>query len=252
MRLRPFFPLIVLLSAAFSARAGFTAQEVMQQVFPRYIAKHQCWLVKPDGVGGDHAYRCMRIAHVNLVRPATGERLYVLASGDTCQKDGTPIEGDATSLSGKVAAFVAEKRNDKPYIVAKNTQFRFGSRGAAPSGWTFQKLGKDYWGWTVESGQFQTGRYEGWQIILAPRGSDIVDLSGLGTIAKEDDSGMFGPPTSMKAHLEWDMSDPQAAIYPIRATVAGDIAGKKIQPKTYSIPFDEKRGIYPRPDWALK
>lgn len=230
------------------AQAELSAEAVMNRVYAGYDKKLDCWQAEDK-----EGRYCMKIEHSAKVDTESGQRLYVLATGDMA--DG----GHANS--GLVGAFVVEEQQGKLAILHADAYMTYGSNGIAPRDWTFVKLGsKDYWGWRGTTGWIGQGYSIAQYAILAPYGKKIRDLAGFnesyddsGACREDSETACANISTSINSSLEIDSSVTDAKVFPLKITVTGKEKGQDLGSKTWVFPFDEKKWSYTQPDsWTLK
>ena len=232
-----------------SAHAEVSSKQVLDKVYGRYDKKHDCWLTMD---AGNNQRYCMKIDRSDKISANTGQRLYVLAVGTAVDDEGKPEE--AHVLSGLVGAFVVEERNGQAEIVAADPKIQMGASGSAPTKWKLTKLGpSDYWGWQNTSGDCHQGYCGSRYSILAPYGKKIRDLAGF--VATFDDAGacINKRCSSIESKLEIDSTQINKKVFPLLITVTGIDKGKKLAPKTWTLPFNPAKWSYIEPkQWPLK
>lgn len=236
-------------SSPASTTSQTIAQSVLNKVYSGYDKKHQCWLV----VDNEQRY-CMKIDKIDSVSTEIGDRLYVLVTGVAVNNEG---ESDTNhAILGLVGGFVIEQRNNRSEIIAGHPKISAGSSGTGPTEWQFVKLGPlDYWGWQNTWGDCHQGYCGTRYSILAPHNKTIKDLAGI--IASFTDEGHCVDEkcnsTTIDSNLEIDATQINEKVFPLMITVSGTNEGKKLTPKTWTIPFDTKKWSYVEPkDWPLK
>lgn len=236
------------------AQAELSAEAVMNRVYERYDKKLNCWHANDK----DEHY-CMKIEHSAKVDTASGQRLYVLATGDMVDEKGEYSGGHANS--GLVGAFVVEEQQGKLAILHADAYMTYGSNGIAPRDWTFVKLGaNDYWGWWGTTGWIGQGYSIAQYAILAPYGKKIRDLAGFnqsyddsGACREDSEAACAKISTSINTSLDIDSSVTDVKVFPLKISVTGSEKGQDLGSKTWVFPFDEKKWSYTEPDnWTLK
>lgn len=231
------------------AQAELSAEAVLDKVYGQRSAKG-CWPTTDDG----QSY-CMKVDHADQRGTATGNRLYLLVTGEAVDAQGEAISAHA--LSGLVGAFVVEEHNGKAELIASDPKIPMGEFGSPPTDWKLSLLGpSDYWGWQNTTGGGNQGVFYSWYVLLAPYGNKISNLADFN--ASYDNTGSCGDKAcerhtgSVDSTLVIDSSKNTEKVYPVQVTVTGTVKGKKLKPKTWTLPFDYKKWTYSKPkDWPL-
>lgn len=220
-------------------------RQLLSKAYGKYNQKFDCWHTVDTDQNGEQKY-CMKLGRIDKVHLDNVSRFYVLALGDIVDDEGNP--SGAHVHTGLVGAFVVELRNSEPVTIASNTAMRIGAFGNAPTSWKFVKLGSnDYWGWQTATGDCHHGECDDQHILLAPYGKDIRDLTGgaIGGSSSDRES------ESISVSLAIDSSQSKAQVFPLLLSVSAEIKGKKLPPKTLTVPFDPKAWKYIMPkDWV--
>lgn len=232
-----------------AAQADISAKAVLDKVYGAYNPQQKCWVTMDES----EQHYCMTIDRTDKRETVTGNRLYVLATGTAVNEKG---EADnAHVISGLIGAFVLEEHNGQTEIIASDPKMPMGTYGLPPTNWRLSLLGpSDYWGWQNTDGAVYQGISGSSHTLLAPYGHTIRNLAGFW--ADFDDSGSCcgdqNTRTNIKTQLVIDTSKNTARVYPLRVTVTGQLNGKKLKPKTWTLPFDFKKWTYREPpNWPL-
>ena len=227
---------------------------ILSRIYDGYDQQNACWRARSETPGG---FCCLKIDRQDRIETASGQRLYVLLAGGCFDSEGKPE--DTHVSTGMIGALAIGIGPNEISILAGDPRMPMGSYGVAPTGWTLVKLGPaDYWGWLNTFGYTGQGRTESVYLILAPYGKRIRDLGGEGRIkAGFDDAGACDeedrcPTTALETKLDIDSLQLDAKVFPLLITVTGQIEGRPIAPKTWTLPFDPDSWTYVEPDdWPL-
>ncbi len=245
--------LISALSLPILAQADLSATAVLDSVYGKHNKRQNCWLTKDEN---DQGY-CMKIDRIDRRNTVTGSRLYILVTGEGVDEKGEPDIIPAPI--GLVGAFVVEEHNGKADIIASDPKIPMGESGIPPTNWKLSLIGpSDYWGWqnTTRTGSWDI--FGTWYVILAPYGHKIRDLAdiigryeNMTTFCQNDNCKRTD--TLIESTLAIDTSKHSEKVYPLRITVTGTLKGKKLKPKTWTLPFNAKSWTYKEPtDWPLR
>jgi hypothetical protein len=235
-----------------SAQADISPEDILDKTYGKHDKQKNCWYAM-----GENSQRyCMKIDQVDKRATASGKRLYLLVAGEAVDEKGEPNGAHATA--GLVGAFVVEEHNGHGEIIASDAHLSIGEYGVGPTGWKLLQLGpSDYWGWQNTAGGGNQGVFGSWYSILAPYGKKIRDLGGF--LASFEDSGRCTnkqcerSSSDLESKLAIDASQPNAKVYPLQITVTGKYRGKKLTPKTWTLPFDTQSWKYVQPeDWLFR
>ncbi|MGB0127918.1 MAG: hypothetical protein WBP72_09790 [Rhodocyclaceae bacterium] len=245
--------LAALLSGPLAAQADVSPKQVLDKVYGNYDKKHGCWIAVDTE--NDQRY-CMKLDRSDKVSAENGQRLYVLVAGDAVDERGEPNGSHASA--GMVGAFVVEQRGNAAEIVSGDAKILAGASGSGPTKWKFVKLGPaDYWGWLNSAGDCHQGYCGSRYVILAPYGKKIRDLAGI--VESYSDAGACGDKrcerksSSLETKLEIDATRIDEKVFPLLVTVSGQDKGKRLAPKTWTVPFDAAKWNYAQPaNWPLR
>lgn len=257
MRPHPGFVLVIVVvmvcaGLVTGTAAEFSAPKVLQSVYGRYDKKHECWMT----TDAENTQRyCMQLDHAEIISTDMGPRLYVLAAGNAVDATGEPDGAHVTP--GLVGAFVVAEQQGQIKILHGKPTITIGASGNAPRQWRFVKLGpSDYWGWYNTSADCHQGYCGSRYVILAPYGNTIRDLAGF--VASFGDGGACGDKrcagriTDLDSTLEVDATQIHTKVFPLRITVTGKDQGKRLAPKTWTLPFNPTTWTYIAPkNWPL-
>lgn len=228
----------------------FNAQHraVIDTFYPAYLEKKQCWIkvVKEDSY--EERY-CMKPAHVERIRADTGERVYLMLAGHVVDEKGE--ENGSHAASGLAGAFILEEGK----VIVSDDAIPVGSWGQAPTDWKLVKLAPtDYYGWETATGDCHFGHCGSRNVILAPYGKGVRNVTGFAT--DYSNAGNCGdgvcPVTELSTEMSFDTTRKDVQIYPIKITLNGQLEDKKLEEITYTLPFDKKGWRYVAPkDWPL-
>jgi hypothetical protein len=242
-----------MLAAPLSAQADVTPKQVLDKVYGNYDKKHGCWIAVDTE--NDQRY-CMKLYRSDKVSAEGGQRLYLLVAGDAVDERGESNGSHATA--GMVGAFVIEQRASGAEMSAGDAKILLGASGSGPTKWKLVKLGpSDYWGWQNSAGDCHQGYCGSRYVILAPYGKKIRDLAGI--VESYSDGGACGDKrcerksSSLETKLEIDSTRLDEKVFPLLVTVAGQDKGKRLAPKTWTVPFDAAKWSYAQPaNWPLR
>lgn len=224
-------------------------QSVLNKVYSGYDKKNQCWIAFDQ----EQRY-CMKIDKINSTSTKMGDRIYVVVAGVAVNTEGEPDINHATL--GLVGAFVIQQHNNRSEIISGNPKIAMGSNSIGPTEWKWVKLGpSDYWSWLNSWGDCHQGYCGTRYAILAPYKKTIRDLSVI--IASFTDEGNCVEEkcnsTTINSSLEIDSTQINEKVFPLLITVTGTNEGKKLTPKTWTIPFNTEKWSYLEPkNWPLK
>lgn len=236
-----------------AAHAELSPKKLLEKVYGGFDKKHDCWLAMDSE---NNQRYCMKFVRSDKISSETGQRLYVMVAGDAVDNEGTPNGSHVTA--GLVGAFVVEEKNGQVEIVAGDAKIPMGASGVAPVKWKFIKLGaSDYWGWQTTWGDCHQGQCGSRYSILAPSGKKIRELAGFAAEFSNGGACMDKRceinSASIESKLEVDATRINEKVFPLEVTVSGRDKGKKIAPKTWTIPFNSAKWSYLEPkDWPLK
>jgi len=245
-------PILAAFGLAFSAQAEMAPEPILDKAYGKPNKASGCWMATDK----DGQRYCMKIDHAEPRDTVSGRRLYLIVTGHALNEKGEPEDSHASS--GLVGAFVAEEQQGQTVLLASNAKIPLGSYGEAPKDWGLRLLGpSDYWGWVNTSGDGNQGVFASWHKILAPYGKSIRELGNIP--ASFDNEGACGDKrcerstTSLESTLDIDANQTSQRVFPLRVTVTGNLKGKPLAPKTWTLPFDSQRWSYVLPaDWPFK
>lgn len=245
--------LAALLAAPLSAQADVSPKQVLDKTYGNFDRKHACWIA--IDTENDQRY-CMKVDRTDKVSAEGGQRLYILVAGEAVDERGEPNGSHASA--GMVGAFVVEQRAGGAEIIAGDPKILVGASGIGPTKWKLVKLGPaDYWGWLNSAGDCHQGYCGSRYVILAPQGKKIRDVAGI--VESYSDAGACGDArcerksSSLETKLEIDATRIGEKVFPLLVTVTGQDKGKKLAPKTWTVPFDTAKWSYAQPaNWPLR
>ena len=225
-------------------------RKFMEQTYGQYDATHSCWTTDHESQG-----YCMTVARMDRVKADTGERLYLLATGQAIDEGGEP--DSSGFLSGIAGAFVFELKDSGTELVASNLAQYIGSRGSAPDQWKLVKLARsDYYGWQATWGDCHQGYCGSRLAILAPFGKNIkdiadftVDYSNDGACGSQD---CLDGKSTIETTVAFETASTDSDIYALLLTFNGMLNGENQDGTEYRLEFDRKEWRYVVPgDWPL-
>ncbi|WP_295400917.1 hypothetical protein [uncultured Thiocystis sp.] len=250
---RPFAGALLgaLVVATSMVSADPAVDSILSRIYDGYDQQNACWRARSETPGG---FCCLKIDRQDRIETASGQRLYVLLAGGCFDSEGKPE--DTHVSTGMIGALAIGIGPNEISILAGDPRMPMGSWGTAPTDWTLVKLEPaDYWGWLNTLGYTGQGRTESVYMILAPYGKRIRDLGGIK--AGFDDAGAcveedHCPSTALETKLDIDSLQLDAKVFPLLITLTGQIEGRPIAPKTWTLPFDPDSWTYVEPDdWPL-
>ena len=178
-----------------------------------------------------------------------GHKYYVLLTGH-----GVPR---CRACTGMFGAFVFEWQNGQWEVTSSAPHVLDGTSGEPATSWRPIRLDNaDFWGWIAHhSGGSWHGHHYKWAKIHAPHKDKIIPVfkwtttyNYAGTWYQNRPEGKQHPEeTDLEMDIHLDYPPENANIYSLKATISGKVKGKKIKPKTFTIPFDEKEWKYKPP-----
>lgn len=246
------FLLAVAVCPPLVVHAEITPKQVLDKIYGNYVRKNACWIT--IDTENDQRY-CMKIDRADKITADGQVRHYILAAGEAIDENGEPNGAHVTP--GMIGAFVLEERGNSAKILAADPKIVIGASGNPPTGWRLVKIGPaDYWGWQNTTGDCHQGYCGTRYAILAPHGGKIRDLAGF--VASYSDGDACADKhcermsAALESKLEIDSSDLSAKVFPLLITVSGQDRGKKLPPKTWTVPFDTTKWSYTEPKkWPL-
>lgn len=215
-------------------------EKVLKDTYKRYDEKKSCWITQ----GPDKVDYCMKVASVESVMTEEGEKVYLLATGESVDGAG------ANHNSGMVGMFAVKPENGEYKVIAQgqNTE---PTAGKAPEG-AFVQLGKNAYGWQIEKATSEQGQNSAGMDFYMVQNDQVKDVGGVATVY--DDSAMSEADakvkhsTKLEGKVEVDKTDENAERYPLNVTVSGEKDGKKLSPRKYAIQFSSQKGKYVTPE----
>ncbi len=233
---------IVSLVLAFAESAQSTDTEVVASIMRSqygsgFNSKHQCWTHKSTGWG----LYCMKPINIHRIDAHGVPRLYVLAEGVPMNLAGELEEAGAHAAPGVVGAFLVSLYGTGKFtVLAATKELHFGSFGAASAGDAkFLKVGaSDYYGWTFFSGGMWMGTIVTWHHIVAPRGTQFVDLSAIPETSEDDQDHTY--------EIAFDTTQLDRKFFPLLVTKRFTGEGKRFGPATvtFRVAFNTETGRY--------
>ena len=233
---------ILSLALSFAGSAQPTDTEVVASIMRSqyglgFNSEHQCWAHKAKGWG----LYCMKPINIHRIDAHGVPRLYVLAEGVPMNLAGELQETGAHAAPGVVGAFlVSLDGTGKFTVLAATKELHFGSFGAASAGDAkFLKVGApDYYGWTFVAGGMWMGTIVTWHHIVAPRGTQFVDLSAIPETAEDDQDHTY--------EIAFDSTQVDQKFFPLLVTKRFNGEGKRHGPATvtFRVPFNTKTWSY--------
>ncbi len=225
--------------SAQSPDAEIVASLMRSQYGPMFDSAHKCWIHKSK----DWGLYCMAPIKIHRVDAHGTRRLYVLAEGVPMNLAGDLKEPrvGAHAAPGLVGAFAVRLDGaGKTSVLAATKELHFGSFGAASAGDAkFLKVGaSDYCGWTFVSGGMWMGTIVTWHHIVAPRGTQFVDLSAIPETSEDDQDHTYV--------IAFDTTQLDRKFFPLLVTKRFTGEGKRFGPATvtFRVPFNTETGRY--------
>ncbi|WP_417423989.1 hypothetical protein [Hoeflea sp.] len=159
---------------------------VMEEFYGPYSKRSKCWIGK---AGAERL--CMRPHLLSSVMVGREVTQFAAMSGHAIQPDGSHAE--CHGCAGKLGLVVLRAAGNRLALVARNSLFEdIGSWGMAPPEEAFRvvRLGKDNYGWLVESGFTGQGYTQGGVSVFGVLGDKVVDLGFIDTYS--DNEGTCG------------------------------------------------------------
>ncbi len=215
-------------------------EKVLKDTYKKYDDKKACWITE----GPDKVNYCMKVASVESVMTEEGEKVYLLATGESA--DGAE-NGHGSAMVGM---FAVKPENGEYKVIAQGQNAETTS-GKAPEG-EFVQLGKNVYGWQIAKSASDQGQNSAGVEFFAVQNDQVKDIGGVATVY--DDSAMSEAADKVKhsakleGKVEVDKTDENAEHYPISVTVSGEKDGKKLSPRKYAIQFSSQKGKYVAPE----
>ena len=198
-----------------------------------------------DDYNSDYYMKLQRIDRVGDQNAPTDEKYYVLVTGNGAS---------CYACTGMFGVFVFEWRDGQLEVTASAPHIIHGSSGEPAASWELVQLNNaDYRGWIARhAGDGRAGYQFKWAEIHAPHDGKIVPLFELTTAyyysgpwyQNRPEGKQFPMETDLKMDVHLDTAAENAKVYPLKITVSGTVKGKRLEPKTFIIPFDEKEWKY--------
>ncbi|MBR7069606.1 MAG: hypothetical protein IKI30_04070 [Oxalobacter sp.] len=211
---------------------------VLKDTYKKYDSNKSCWVVQ----AADKTNYCMKVASVESVMTDEGEKVYLLATGESA--DSTKPEQE----KGMVGMFAVKPENGEYKVIAQTQSEEV--QGNATEG-TFVQLGKDVYGWKIDKNVSDQGQTLAGVSFYGVQDGQVKDMGSVQTVY--DDTAAAEPDakvnrvTKLEGKVEVDKTDENAEHYPLTVTVSGEMDGKKLSPRKYAIQFSSQKGQYVPP-----
>jgi hypothetical protein len=186
----------------------------------------------------------MKVATHKTIKTPYGDRLYVLAIGDS-------QNSSCHGCSGLVGLFLSEEHNHTMELLSASPEIEMGSWGKASNGnFYFRQFGPDYqYGWNLEYGYSAQGVTVETSTLFLPKDKiwkEVADIPA----SFDNTNTCAGPPcsdlTKLDEKLNIDFSNDAVPMYPLSLDEVGTEHGRPAS-HHYVITFDEKRWEYVLP-----
>jgi hypothetical protein len=214
-------------------------ERVMTMHYGQYDKATDAWHAKYRG-----DVFTMKVAAHKTIQTPYGDRLYVLAAGDS-------QSSSCHGCAGLIGLFLSEERDHTMELLSASPEIEMGSWGKASNGeFYFRQFGPDYqYGWNLEYGYTAQGVTIATFSLFLPK--DKVWKAVADIPASFDNSNTCATPpcrdlTKLDEKLNIDSSNDAVPMYPLSLDEVGTEHGKAAS-HHYVISFDEKRWEYVLP-----
>ncbi|WP_107997084.1 hypothetical protein [Neisseria cinerea] len=257
--------LFLALGFAAAAAQAKTPQQIVQESYPKYSQKYQCYRVNIK----DSGEYCVRQIKSETRQTAQGRLMYLLFAGNVFDfKNGN--ESGAHVQNGMAGIFVLKQADGGWKLLASQPHSWAGSFGIAPEAkdWSFHEFGKDRWGFMTKYSDVHHGYSGAAYRLFVHNGAGKITDSTL--FAEADNEGALGDCSEnryedrentaeerrecQKARYSLsstikvlEIGKPNAGFYPIRLTVSGFDGFKTYNGDAFVSSYNAASGRYSMP-----